>query len=142
MSILVIVIIASIARLAAALSWLAIAFSKAQRCDLPGEPPPVATPATGVLLPAVADDSVPIPVCLGLVVGQHHEADGLVRDEVRSAVETNKWSAEHGELDRELVAGRPVGVIRRRFIDGTNVAVGKCRGVELGRRAGLAVIEP
>ena len=58
------------------------------RRDLPGEPPPVSAPATRAFLPAVVDDRVPIPVGLGLVVGQHHEADGLVRNEVRSTVET------------------------------------------------------
>src|SRR5215213_810040 len=40
------------------------------RRDLPGEPPSVLTPAALALLPAIADDRVPITVRLFLSVGR------------------------------------------------------------------------
>ena len=97
---------------------LVMAFHRLQqgsRRDLPGEAPPVSTPATRAFLPVVVDvlavrgilalalfarrnppslpapsDRVPIPVGLGLVIGQHHKADGLVWEKVRSTVETHE----------------------------------------------------
>ena len=43
------------------------------RRDLPGQAPSVLAPAARALLPAVADDRVPVAVCLGLILGPRPE---------------------------------------------------------------------
>ena len=92
MSILRIVIIASNARLAAALSGLLLARSSAR----------------GVIChDRHCDDGVPITVGLFLVVGQDHEADRFIGLEIGSAVQADERSAEQGELDREFGPFRP-----------------------------------
>src|SRR5690606_14658801 len=45
--------------------------------DLPGNAPAVLAPAAGALLPAIADEGVPVAVRLLLVLGDHLEGEGL-----------------------------------------------------------------
>src|SRR5262249_17890040 len=95
------------------------------RRDLPGEAPAVLAPAASALLAAVADDGVPVTVGLFLVLGQDHEADRLVRLEIRPAIQADVRLAQDGELDGEILAQ-----LRRRDVHGggvsfPNVAVGK-----------------
>src|ERR1700676_3287073 len=74
-------------------SGLVVAIYRLQqgsRGDLPGEAPPVFTPATRALFPAVVEDRVPILVGLGLGVGPHQGADALVRTKVWSTVQTHE----------------------------------------------------
>ena len=59
--------------------------------------------------PPLLDDRVPVAVGLFLVLGHDHEADRLVGLEVGAAVEADEGLAEHGELDRQLLA-----LLRRR----------------------------
>src|SRR3954454_12705400 len=104
MSILRIVIIASNARLAAALSGLLLARSSARGVICHEKPPPILAPAASAFLSAIADDGVPVTVGLFLVVGQDHEADRLIGLEIGAAVRADERAAEHRELDREFHA--------------------------------------
>src|SRR3954468_8982314 len=72
------------------------------RRDLPGEAPAILAPAAGALLAAVAHDRFPVTVGLFLVVGQDHEADRLVRLEVRPAIQADVGPPKDGELDGEI----------------------------------------
>src|SRR5581483_9824761 len=110
--------------------------------DLPGEAPPVLAPAAGALLAAVVDERVPVAVGLGLILGDHDEADRFVRPEVGASVEADELLAEHAELDRQLVPFFAAGKVRRRAVRGADMTVGKDRGVELRCVASLAVVEP
>src|SRR3954468_24196467 len=110
--------------------------------DLPGEAPAVLAPTAGAFLAAVVDDRVPVAVGLGLILGNHHEADRFVRGEVGAAVEANELLAEHAELDGQLVAFLAAGEVRRCLVGGADLTVRKDGGVELRRLAGLAVVEP
>src|SRR5207342_2016385 len=65
-------------------------FDQQARRDLPGKAPSVLAPAAHALFAAIFGDGVPQPVGLFLVVGQDDEAHGLVRLEVRPAVETDE----------------------------------------------------
>ena len=78
MSIFLIVIIASNARLAAARSGSAIAVGQGARRDLPRQSPLVLAPAACAFLAAVSDDRVPQAVGFGLVVGRNLERECLV----------------------------------------------------------------
>src|SRR5690349_3350101 len=84
------------------------------RRDLPGEAPLVLAPAAGTLLPAVADDRVPIAVGLLLIFRNDHEADGFVGREVGAAVETHERLAEDREVDGQLVALMAVRIVTGR----------------------------
>ena len=112
------------------------------RSDLPADAPAILAPAAIALLAAVADNGVPIAVGLFLALGQHHEADGLVRRKGRATVETQEGSPEHGELHGQFIAFLAAGIVRRRRVHSVDMAVGKCGGVELGGLAGFAVVEP
>src|SRR6478736_8135785 len=72
------------------------------RRDLPGEAPFVLAPAASAFLPAIAGDCVPVAIGLFLVLGQDHEAHGLIGLEVRPAVEADEVAAEKSKLDGEL----------------------------------------
>src|SRR3954468_19170967 len=74
------------------------------RRDLPGEAPAILAPAASALLAAIAHDRIPVTVGLFLVVGQDHEADRLVRLEIRPAIQADVRLAQDGKLDGELFA--------------------------------------
>src|SRR4029077_8176879 len=104
--------------------------------DLPGEPPLVPTPAAVAFLSAVVDDRVPVMIGLRLVIGEDHETDGFVRTEDRPTVEADERTAEHSEVDCQLVPGSAVRVVRRGGIRRADMAVGERLGIELGGLAG------
>lgn len=91
---------------------------------------------------AIADNRVPIAVGFFLVVGQHHEADGFVRCKVGTTIQPHERSAEHGEVDRQLIAFLPVRIIGRGCLRAADMAVGKGGRIELRRLARFAVVEP
>src|ERR1700704_4658392 len=74
------------------------------RSNLPGEAPPVLAPTALTLLAAIADDRVPVPVRLFLIVRRDLERKGLAVLELRAAVETDTGNAENGELHRQDIA--------------------------------------
>src|SRR5690349_3428244 len=57
------------------------------RRDLPGDAPLVLAPAAGALLPAIADDGIPVAVGLRLILGGDLERERLAVLERRSAIE-------------------------------------------------------
>src|SRR5438270_7790010 len=67
------------------------------RGDLPGEAPAVLAPAAGAFFATILGDRVPVAVGFLLVLGHDHEADGLVRLEVRTAVQADEIASENGE---------------------------------------------
>src|SRR5205823_1873987 len=110
------------------------------RRDLPGDAPLVFAPAACTLLAAIAEDGVPVPVGLLLIVGGDLEGKGFVMLERRSAVQADASDAGHREFDQEyvaLVAGR---VVTGCAMDGANRAVGKCLGVESGSSLGVLIV--
>src|SRR5437870_2828746 len=121
---------------------LARQLEQAARRDLPGKAPLVLAPAASTFLAAVLGDRIPIAVGLFLAVGQDHEAHRLVRLEIRAAVEADERLAEHGELNRQLVALCPAGIVGRGRMRRPHVAVGKSGRVEFGGFAALAFVEP
>ena len=141
MSIFLIVIIASIARLAAARSGSFIAAINARGAICQLKPELVLAPAALALLAAVADDRIPVAVGFLLRVGEHLEGDRLVEREFGAAVQPEERLAQHGELHRQHVAGLAVGIIARRFVDRADAAVGESRGVELRGLLGV-LVEP
>jgi hypothetical protein len=93
MSILRIVIIAWNARFGGQ-------FEQTPRSDLPGKAPLVLAPAAGAFFAAAPCDRIPVAIGFFLVVGQDHEADGLVGFEIGTAVQPDERAAEHGEFHR------------------------------------------
>lgn len=111
------------------------------RGNLPRKAPAVLAPAAHAFLAAVADDGVPQPVGLGLVVGEDHEADRFVGDEHRTAVDAQEIAAADGELDHQFLALRAGRRVRGRCANLADVAVGEVGGIEFRCLAGVAVIE-
>src|SRR5262249_34941405 len=72
--------------------------------DLPGDAPFVLAPAAGALLPAIADDRVPVPVGLSLVLGHDLEREGLALFEPRPAIEPDARYARDREIHGQHVA--------------------------------------
>lgn len=76
------------------------------RSDLPRKTPAVLAPTAHAFLAAVADDSVPQAVGLGLILGEDNEADRFVGDELRTAIEAQKIAPANGELNEEFLTFR------------------------------------
>src|SRR5438270_12445571 len=112
------------------------------RGDLPGIAPLVLAPATHALFAATFGNGVPIAVGLFLIVGQDHEAHGLVRLEVRAAVEPDEGLAKHSELNRQLFAPVAPGKIGGGVMRRTDAAVREDGGVEFSGLPSLAFVEP
>src|SRR3954463_3908208 len=106
MSILRIVVIASNARLAAALSGLLLARSSARGVICQEKPQRSLHQPHSLSCPPLPTMAFHITVGLFLVVGQDHEADRLIGLKIGSAVQADERPAEHGELDREFGALR------------------------------------
>ena len=90
------------------------------RRDLPGDPPLVLAPPAFALLATVADDGIPVPISLLLIVGGDLEGERFALLEHRSAIQADAGHAADGELDHQhlaLLAGR---VIARRPVHGTH----------------------
>ena len=107
MSILRMVIIAFIARLAAARSGSLRRGQQSARSDLPRKTPAILAPTAHAFPAAVADDGVPQAVGFGLVFGEDDEADRFVGDEIRAAIETQEITPADGELNGQLLTFRP-----------------------------------
>jgi hypothetical protein len=90
MSIFFIVIIASIARLAAAVSGSLIASINARGANLPAQSEPVPAPPAHAFLAAARNDRIPVAVGFLLRVGEHLERDRLVESEFGAAVQTRQ----------------------------------------------------
>src|SRR5438270_1614999 len=112
------------------------------RGDLPGIAPLVLAPATHALFAATFGNGVPIAVGLFLIVGQDHEAHGLVRLEVRAAVQADNGLAKHSELNRQLFAPVAPGKIGGGVMRRTDAAVREDGGVEFSGLPSLAFVEP
>ena len=108
--------------------------------DLPGDAPLVLAPAAGALLPAVADDGVPVAVGLRLVGGVDHEGKRLVVGEGRAAVEADAGDAQHRELHQQGIALLAGGIVIGRVLHGPHLAVREETCVETGGRLGVLVV--
>src|SRR6202008_3906914 len=73
------------------------------RRDLPGNAPFVLAPAASALLPAIADDGVPVAVGLGLIVGSDVEREAFVMLEGGAAVEAETRHAGNREFDHQHI---------------------------------------
>src|SRR5690625_3830046 len=105
-------------------------------------PPAILAPAAGALDAAICEDGIPVAIGLLLILGDDHEADRLVRREIRTAIQPDKAAPENGELDRQLAARLAAGDVAGRRIHPIDMAVRKGGGVELCRLPRLAMIEP
>jgi hypothetical protein len=85
------------------------AIGKGARGDLPRQAPLVLAPAALALLPAVADDGVPQPIGLGLVVGGDLEREGLAVLELRAAVEADAGNPADGDSTVSTSPCLPLG---------------------------------
>jgi hypothetical protein len=111
MSIFFISIIASNARLAAAVSGSVTALLRAIGVDLPGQSPFVLAPAARTLFAAVADNRVPVTISFRLVSGCDLKRECFVVLECRSAIEPEAGNPHHGKFDRShllAASSRPV----------------------------------
>jgi hypothetical protein len=102
MSILVMPIIASMARFAAALSGSVMALRSARGGDFPGQAELILAPAILRFLAIFSNDRVPVTIGLFLAVGMDLKTDRLIELEIRAAVKAGEWHAQHGELDDKL----------------------------------------
>src|SRR5205823_1121421 len=100
------------------------------RSHLPGETPAVLAPTTLTLLAAIADDRVPVAVCLFLIVCRDLKRKGLAVLEVRTAVEAETGNAQHGEFHRQLIALLAARVVTRCLMNGGHFTVRKSCSVE------------
>src|SRR4029077_8850208 len=107
---------------------------------LPGNSPLVLAPPALALLPAIADDCVPVAVRLCLVFGRDLEREGFVVLEHRAAVEAETGYAEDREIHRQHVALLSAGIVAGRMEDRTDRAVGKGGGIEAGSRLRVLVV--
>lgn len=99
-------------------------------------------PSAAALVAPIAYDRVPVTICVFLVFGHNHEPDRHVRLESWSTIETYERLPQDGKLYGELIAFLRRRIVRRRSVRDPNVAIRKDIRLELGRLAGLAVVEP
>ena len=109
MSIFLICIIASNARLAAAGSGSVIAFVRAIGVICQDNPHLSLHQPQALSLAAVANDRVPVAIRFGLVGDAHLKRERFVVLERRSAVEAEARDAHHDELDGQYVPFFPDG---------------------------------
>src|SRR5687767_12824654 len=109
--------------------------------DLPGEAPAVLAPTALAFLAAIANDRVPVAICFFLIVRRDLKGEGLGVLEVRTAVETEAWNAEHGELYRQHITLLTARVVTGRLVDSGHFAIRKGGGVE-ARRVLRVLVEP
>jgi len=86
------------------------------RRDLPGDTPAIFAPAALALLPAVADDGVPVAIRFFLIVRCDLEGERLRRLERRTTIDPDARNADDRELDRQdltgFAAGKSPGALR------------------------------
>jgi hypothetical protein len=130
MSIFFIVIIASIARLAALVSgsFIAAVNARGTICQLN---PNLLAPAAHAFLAAATDDRIPVAVGFLLRVGEHLERDRLVEGEFGAAVQPDEMLTQNRELHGQHVAGLTAWIVAGRLMYCGDAAVRKSRGIEL-----------
>src|SRR5205823_8481214 len=101
------------------------------RSHLPRETAAVLAPPTLTLLAAIADDRVPVAVCLFLIVCRDLKRKGLAVLELRTAVEAEAGNTQHGELHRQLIALLAARIVTRCLMDSGYFTVRKSCSVEL-----------
>src|SRR6185437_2766741 len=106
-----------------------------------GEAPAVLAPAARAFLTAIADDRIPVAVCLCLVVGCDLKRERLGVPERWTAVETEAGKSEDGELHRQDVAGLAARIIGRRLVYRRHFTGRKSSGVE-ARRVKSILVKP
>src|SRR5450756_1108692 len=109
-------------------------------CDLPRHAPLVFAPAALALLAAIADDSVPIAVGLGLIISGDLKRKGFVMFDRRTAVEADTRDSGNIELDCQHISLLAARVVTGCTVDGTYRAVGKGLGVKARSRLGILVV--
>lgn len=142
MSILPIVIIASITLLAAARSGSSIPASSTRGVICHANPQRSLHQPQALSAPPFRVNRVPVTVGFFLVLGDDHEAHRFVRLEIRTAVQADEGLAEDGELDGQLIAFLAARIIGRRVMSRPDAAVGEGRGIKFRRLAGLSMVEP
>src|SRR5262249_3689759 len=110
------------------------------RRDLPGDAPLVFAPAALALLPAIADDGIPVAVGLVLIVGGDLEREGLVMFEYRTAVETDARDAGNREFDDQHITGLAGWVVTGCTVYAAHYTVGKRLGVEAGSSLSVLIV--
>src|SRR5262249_44618308 len=113
---------------------------KHARRYLPRHAPPIFAPTARTLLAATADDSIPVPVSLLLIVGGDLEREGFIMFERGAAVETNTCDAGDREFHYKYVARLARRVIARRATDSAYRAIRKGLGVEAGSSFGVLLV--
>src|SRR5262249_26905635 len=85
------------------------------RGDLPGEAPTVLAPTALAFLAAIADDRVPVAVCLFLILRRDLEGKRLAVPERGAAVETETGNAQNGADGRTMEPAPPVPLFATRI---------------------------
>src|SRR6186713_1784718 len=110
------------------------------RGDLPGETPAVLAPAALAFLAAIADDRVPVAICLFLIVCGDLEGKRLAVLELRAAVETETGNTQHRELDGQDITLLAARVVTGRLEYSGHFTLRKGRGVEARRLLRVLVV--
>src|SRR6266849_5713642 len=97
-------------------------------------------PAARALLAAIADDSVPIAVGLGLIVSGELEREGFVMSERGTAVEADTRDAGNFEFDCQHISLLAEWVVTGCTVDGTHRAVGKGLGIKASSGLGIFIV--
>src|SRR5436190_880464 len=108
--------------------------------DLPRHAPLVFAPAARTLLAAIADDSVPIAVGLGLIVSGDLEREGFAMFERGTAVEADTRDAGNFEFDCQHISLLAEWVVTGCTEDGTHRAVGKGLGIKASSGLGIFIV--
>jgi hypothetical protein len=141
MSIFVIVIIASKARFASALP--AASASVSARGVICQERPQrsLHQPHALAFRAAIADDRVPVTVCLFLILRRDLEGKGFGVPEHRAAVETETGNAQNGELHRQHISLLAARIVTGSLVNCGYFTILKGDGVE-ARRLMRVFVEP
>src|SRR4029077_20678951 len=100
----------------------------------------VFAPAARALLTAIADDGVPIAVCLGLIISGDLEREGLVVFEHGTAVEAYTRNAGNFEFNCQYISLLTGWVVAGCTMDSTHRAVGKSLGIKVSSRLGILIV--
>src|SRR4030095_8836222 len=100
---------------------------------MPREAPAILAPTALAFLAAIADDRVPVAVRLFLILRRDLKGEGLAVLERRTAVETETWNTQNGELYRQHIAAFAARVVSGRLVNSGHFTIWKRRGVEARR---------
>src|SRR5512133_814855 len=113
---------------------------QSQRRNLPRQAPFVLAPAAGILFTAVADDSVPVTIRFGLVIGCDLKRECPVVLDLWSAIEPEAGNSHHGKLDRQHIPFLTGRKVSRREVHRANRRIGKGCGIKSRRVLGVAIV--